>query len=111
MSSHPTRSTPPLGVKLLAALVTFDAGLFLVEALRAFGAGAPEVAFLMAGLGVLQLIVAVGLWMLEPYAWGAAMFVLGVIFVVEVAVGAHVGALLSGAIALYLYTQKETFET
>lgn len=111
MSSHPTRSSTPLGVKLLAALVAIDGGLFLLEGLKAFGAGAPEAAFLMSGLAVIQLLVAVGLWMLEPYAWGATMFVLGVIFVVEAAVGAHVGALLSGGIAVYLYTQKGHFET
>lgn len=98
-------------MKVLAGLVAVDAALFGLEALRALSAGVPEAAFLGGGLAVLQFLVAVGLWMLEPYAWGATTFVLAVVFLAEAAMGAHYGALLSAGVGLYLYTQKHRFET
>lgn len=111
MSSHPTRSSAPLGVKLLAGLIAVDGAKSLLWGLGALAAGDVPVAILVGGFSVMQLLVAVGLWMLEPYAWGVATFATGGILLVEVATGQIPGALLSGGVLLYLFVQRGQFET
>lgn len=111
MSSHPTRTTAPLGVKLLAGLVAVDGAIALLSGLRALGAGDLPLAVLVGGFALLQLLVAVGLWTLEPYAWGVAAFATASVLIVEVATQQLQGALLSGGVLLYLLVQRKHFET
>lgn len=111
MSSHPTRTSAPLGVKLLAAAVAVDGGIALLHGLGALAAGDLPVAVLVGGFSMMQLLVAVGLWALEPYAWGVAAFATGSVLVVEVATGQLPGAALSGGVLLYLLSTKRLFET
>lgn len=111
MSSHPTRTSTPLGVKLLAALIAVDGALSVPNALAALAAGNLPIAVLIGGFSVLQMLVGVGLWKLEPYAWGVAAFATASVFLVELATGHVPGALLSGGVLLYLLVVKGKFET
>lgn len=111
MSSHPVRSSAPLGIKVLAALVFVDGAVFMLNGLSMLIGGNLPVATIAIGLSSLELLVAAGLWRLEPYAWGAAMFVLGFAFTIELATTHWPGAVLTAAIGLYLFSRKDLFET
>lgn len=111
MSSHPYRSSAPPGVKALAAFVAIDAAYALVYGLGALGDGQLPIAVLLGGFALMQALVAVGLWTLEPAAWGVAAFVTAGVFLVEVAVWQPVGAAMSGAVLVYLLAVRDEFET
>lgn len=111
MSSHPVRSSAPLGVKLLAGLIAVDGLMSLLVGLNALAHGELPVAILIGGFSLLQIAVAVGLWMLEPYAWGVAAFATAGVLIVEVATWHLPGALLSGGVLLYLLVVRDKFET
>lgn len=111
MSSHPYRSSAPPGVKALAVFVAIDAAYALVYGLGALGDGQMPIAIILGGFAVMQALVAVGLWTLEPAAWGVAAFVTAGVFVVEIAVWQPIGAALSGAVLAYLLFTREEFET
>jgi hypothetical protein len=111
MSSHPVRSSAPLGVQLLAGLIVIDGLMSLLVGLSALVKGDIPVAILIGGFSLLQMTVAVGLWTLEPYAWGVAAFGTASVLVVEVATGHLPGALLSGGLLAYLLVVRDEFET
>jgi hypothetical protein len=111
MSSHPVKSSAPLGIKLLSALVIIDGAGLLWNGITLLIGGNLPVATMAIGLATLQILVAAGLWMLEPYAWGAAMFVLGFVFTLEVATGYLPGAALTAVVGLYLFSKRDLFET
>lgn len=111
MSSHPVKSSAPLGIKVLAALVFVDGAVFMLNGLSMLLGGNLPVATMAIGLSTLEILLAAGLWKLEPYAWGVAMFVLGFAFTLEVATAHLPGAALTGVLALYLFSKKDLFET
>lgn len=108
MSHHSHRSSAPLGVKVMALLVGLDGLLAVVQGLGIVG-GVLPLGLLLVALGVLHLVVAYGLWQLEPYAytWGMGIFGLGL--VVDLLAGNLYGAGLSGINMYVLYHYRGLF--
>jgi hypothetical protein len=111
MSSHSTRDSAPLGVKLLAALAFADAGQMLLSGLPKVLFGVPGwIVFLVfAGIALSQVLTGIGLLMMEPYAYQASLasFTLGLLG--DLLSGNLLGAVSSLVILTYLYAQRGKF--
>lgn len=95
-------SSAPLGVKTLAFLVALD-GIVAILGGMGWVGGFPPLGALLVVVGLLQLVVAYGLFKREPYAytWGMAIFAVG--GVLELISGNVYGAGLSALNMYVLY--------
>lgn len=110
--TYGTRSGAPPGVKVLAGVAALDGLLVLLGVPGAvlLGLPGPIVAAIYLVVGLSELITAVGLVMLEPYAYSAAKWSYGVGLLLDVLRGNVVGAVLSLFVLGYLYLRREEFE-
>lgn len=109
MSTVRTRSSAPIGVKVIAAVAVFDGLLMLLGALGSFLSFNFLWAAVLGAIAIAQLAVAAGLVTLRPYAWTVAMAVFGASLVADLLATDLLGVVVSGALLAYLYAKKDLY--
>jgi hypothetical protein len=109
MSHHRYHSSAPTGIKLLAVMTAVDGVVSTSRGFELLAAGASLVALTLLLMGLLDLVLAFGLWQLEPYAYVLGMGVFGAGVVVDLAAGSPIGAVLSATTLSMLYHYRGLF--
>lgn len=118
---EPTTAGRPIGVTILAVLAAIAGVLGLLGSLAFFGLLASASGlFMMIGLltlvmSVLYLVLAYGLWTLQPWAWmlgiglsavSIVLTLLGLVQGTQEMIGAIISIVISAAIIYYLLTPQ-----
>lgn len=109
MSHHEWRSSAPLRVKILAVWTAVDGLLAVMAGLGSANVGGLPVGLVLLAVGGLQLVVAYGIWVLEPYAYPWGMTLFGISFVLDLAVGNVLGAGASAVNLVVLHHFRDLF--
>lgn len=110
MNVDSSRRTAPLELKLVVAIAALGALLLMVMGVSVLRSGGTRGLLLGGGavvVAVAQSFVLVGVYQLRSWSWSAilALLVAGAIF--QVGAADYFGAVISVALAGYLYTQQE----
>jgi hypothetical protein len=106
MSHHRYHSSAPFGIKSLAVVTVADGLMSLWTALQLFAGAEPLLALGVGVVGLSHVVLAYGLWQLEPYAYplGIAMFAASALL--DLLAGSPLGAVVSGFTLWMLYIHR-----
>lgn len=114
-----TRTSAPLGIKVICVLGTLGAGLGLVGGfgLMALGGAGVVLGPVVLVLSLAQLAAVFGLWTLQSWGWTLAMVLYGLDAVIDLVglvlgdLGSILGLFIAVVILGYIYSKRDHYRS